>query len=214
MDVERFRGSAGDLHAMALPADGRRHVWQLESTDTAIVLGSTQSTDVVDLSAANARGVAVVRRRSGGGAVWVAPRDPLWVDVVIPRDDPLWTDDVGRAFLPIGRAWSVALEAVGIPETVVHDGPMVRPPWSDLVCFVGTGPGEVLQDNRKIVGISQRRTRDGARFQCALHRRWDPEPMCAVLREPPPLAALAGVGGEVGDLASVDLVDAFVAALA
>ena len=213
MDVERFRGTAAELHAMELPGDGRRHVWLLESTDTALVLGSTQGADVVDEAAATAAGVDIVRRRSGGGAVWVGPGDPIWVDVILPRRDPLWTDDVGRAFLPIGRAWSAALDEVGIVDTAVHDGPMVGTEWSDLVCFSGTGPGEVLRDGRKIVGISQRRTRDGARFQCAIPRHWDPEPLRAVLRDPPPAAAIAAVGSGVGDLASADLVDAFVSHL-
>ena len=37
------------------------------------------------------------------------------------------------------------------------------------------GSGEVLVDDAKLVGLSQRRTRDGARFQCVLHRRWQPD---------------------------------------
>ena len=43
--------------------------------------------------------------------------------------------------------------------------------WCPLVCFAGVGPGEVLAGGRKLVGISQRRTRAGARFQCAVHVR-------------------------------------------
>jgi len=31
------------------------------------------------------------------------------------------------------------------------------------------------------VGISQRRTRDGARFQCVVHRGWDPRPLLDLL---------------------------------
>ncbi|MDE0803135.1 MAG: hypothetical protein OSA99_07395 [Acidimicrobiales bacterium] len=214
MIVERHRGRAGELHSLALPDDGVRRVWVLEATHPAVVLGSTQSDDVVDHRAAAAAGVEVVRRRSGGGAVWVAPDDPIWVDVVIPRGDPLWTDDVGHAFRPVGRAWSEALETVGVAGTVVHQGAMIRTDWSDLVCFSGTGPGEVLHHGRKIVGISQRRSRSGARFQCAIPRRWEPQRLCAVLREPPPLADLLHVGGEVGEVTTADLVDAFVAAMA
>ncbi len=214
MIVERHRGSAGALHAMEMPVDGRRHLWVLEATNAAVVLGSTQSADVVDGVAATAAGVDVVRRRSGGGAVWVAPDEPIWIDVVIPRDDPLWTDDVGRAFLPIGRAWSAALESLGLHGTSVHDETMVRTDWSGLVCFSGTGPGEVLRDGRKIVGISQRRTRAGARFQCALPRRWDPEPLRAVLCDPPPSEALDAAGTGVGAIDADDLVAAFVDTLA
>lgn len=199
---------------MALPNDGHRRISVLEATHPAVVLGSTQSDDVIDHRAAAATGVDVVRRRSGGGAVWVAPDDPIWVDVVIPRGDRLWTDDVGHAFGPIGQAWSAALEALGVGGTVVHEGAMVRTDWSDLVCFSGTGPGEVLRGGRKIVGISQRRTRAGARFQCAIPRRWEPERLHRLLREPPPLAELLHVGGEVGEVPTADLVDAFVAAMA
>lgn len=214
MIVERHRGSADELHAMAMPEDGRRHVWVLEATNAAVVLGSTQSVDVVDAAAAAASGVDIVRRRSGGGAVWVSPGEPVWVDVVIPRADALWTDDVGRAFLPIGRAWSSALDAVGLPGTDVHDGTLVRTEWSDLVCFSGIGPGEVRRDGRKIVGISQRRTRAGARFQCALPRRWDAEPLRAVLCDAPPSEDLAVAGTGVGDVDVDDLVAAFLDALA
>jgi hypothetical protein len=47
--------------------------------------------------------------------------------------------------------------------------------------------------DRKLVGISQRRTRDGARFQCVVHRRWDPMPLLELLAmsEPERLLALA-----------------------
>ncbi|WP_436795643.1 lipoate--protein ligase family protein [Actinospongicola halichondriae] len=213
MIVEHHRGTAAALHAMEVPADGRRRLWILEATRPAVVLGSTQSLDVVDREVADAAGVDVVRRRSGGGAVWVAPGEPLWVDVVIPRLDPLWTDDVGHAFAPIGRAWSSALASIGIGDTAVHEGPLVRTEWSDLVCFSGTGPGEVLRAGRKLVGISQRRTRGHARFQCAIPRHWDPEPLRSVLRTPPPEVALATVGTGVGDVDAETLVAAFVDAL-
>lgn len=211
--VERHRGRASELHAMAMPDDDRRRVWVLEVTRPAIVLGSTQPDDVVDRHAAAAAGVDVVRRRSGGGAVWVAPDDPIWVDVLIPRDDPLWTDDVGHAFLPVGRAWADALTSAGLADCTVHDGPLAPTEWSSLVCFSGTGPGEVLRGGRKVVGISQRRTRAGARFQCAVLRRWDPSSLRSVLRDAPPAEALAPAGDGVGDLDVHTLVDGMVQAL-
>ena len=75
---------------------------------------------------------------------------------------------------------------------------MVRTEWSSLVCFAGRGPGEVFVDARKAVGISQRRTRDGARFQCAIHRRWDPATLVGLLAEPrPTVAELTGIVVEV-----------------
>ena len=193
-----------------MPDDGRRRLWILEATGPAVVLGSTQDESVVDRAAAEASGVEVARRRSGGGAVWVAPGEPIWIDVLLPRTDALWTDDVGDAFLPVGRAWSDALSAIGVAGTTVHEGPMQRTDWSDLVCFSGTGPGEVLQQGSKIVGISQRRTRAGARFQCAIPRHWDAEPLRAVLADPPPTEALSTAGAGIGDdVTTDDLVEAF-----
>ena len=50
-----------------------------------------------------------------------------------------------------------------------------------LVCFAGLGPGEVTVAGAKALGISQRRTRAGARFQCAVPRTWDASTLAAVL---------------------------------
>lgn len=211
--VEQHRGTAAELHALEMPDDGRRRLWHLVVARPAVVLGSTQASDVVDVAAAQRHGLEVARRRSGGGAVWVTPRDPVWIDVLIPRGDPLWDDDVARSFLPIGQAWSAALAAVGITGTRVHDGPLVRTDWSAAVCFAGIGPGEVLAGDVKMVGISQRRTRAGARFQCALHRVWAPEALRALLRPEPPPGALEGIAAGVGEVAVGDLVDALAAAL-
>lgn len=211
--VARHEGTAEQLHALVVPDDGIRRLWLLEPTGPAVVLGSTQRDDVVDHEACARDEIAVARRRSGGGAVWVAPGDPVWLDVLVPRGDPLWDDDVGRSFLPIGRAWQDALAAAGVTGTRVHDGPLVRTEWSDLVCFAGAGPGEVFLGDAKVVGMSQRRSRAGARFQCAIHRRWRAEPLRSLLRPQPPVGALDACGTGIGDVAVDDLVTALAAAL-
>jgi lipoate-protein ligase A len=147
-----------------LPPD--RGLWIFEVTQPALVLGSRQAdVDVADIE--------VARRRSGGGAVYVTPANTLWIDVVIPRGDDWWDDDVGRATHWLGRAWSAALG----PPAITHLGPMIRSPYSDAVCFAGLGPGEVTIDGRKAVGISQRRTRDSARFQCVAYAEWEAGPL-------------------------------------
>lgn len=213
--VERHRGRAGELHALEVPDDGVARVWVLEVTAPAVVLGSTQPDEVVDAEAADAAGVEVARRRSGGGAVWVAPGDPHWIDVVVPRSHHLWDDDVGRAFLPVGRAWQAALATLGISATRLHEGGLACGPLGGTVCFAGRGPGEVLLGDAKVVGISQRRTRAGARFQCAVPVRWDPGPLASLLRDPVEPGALDPVGAGIGPAIGIDaLVDALVAALA
>jgi lipoate-protein ligase A len=163
-EVTTWSGPAAELHGRDLPADGRRHVWILEPTRPALVLGSTQADGAVDAGALAARGIDLVRRRSGGGAVLLVPGRVLWVDVVIPRGDPRWDDDVTASFAWLGRCWREALAGVGVAGDV-HAGPPVRRRWGRVVCFAGVGSGEVVAGAHKLVGLSQRRTRDGARFQ-------------------------------------------------
>jgi lipoate-protein ligase A len=179
--VDRARGTAADFHAREVVELVERLVSVFDVDGPALVLGSTQPENHVDKAALAAAGVDLVRRRSGGGAVLLDPGDVLWVDVVVPRGDECWRDDVSRAGHWLGRVWQLALADLGVVTATVHTGALVSTPWSSLVCFAGLGPGEVSVGGRKLVGTSQRRTRSGARFQCVVHRHWDPSPLLHLL---------------------------------
>ncbi len=156
-----------------------------------MVLGSSQPDADCDHLACRREGVAVVRRRSGGGAVLLVPDEVVWLDVVVPVDHPCWQPDIGRAAWWLGEAWARALSELGVADPSIHRGRLISSPWSAQVCFAGVGPGEVLDaTGSKLVGISQRRTRQAARFQCAVHLRWRPERYEALLRARPPADAL------------------------
>lgn len=157
----------GDLHSREPPA-GRTLTW-CRATGAAVVLGSTQPESDFDGGRATEAGLAVVRRRSGGGAVLVEPGTLVWVDVGLERGDPLWHDDVSVSFLWLGEAWAGALAELGVRGAVVHRGRLRTTPWSRALCFAGLGPGEVTVDGRKLVGVSQRRQRDRAWFAAALY---------------------------------------------
>ena len=214
--VERRRGPAAALHDRDLGPEVVRRLLVSEPEHPALVLGSTQPDSDADAIALEGAGVELARRRSGGGAVLLVPGQTVWLDVEIPRVDPLWDDDVGRAFHWVGRAWVGALAELGVPATV-HLGGVRETTWSRLICFAGLGPGEVTVDGRKLVGISQRRTRAGARFQCVVHRRWDPGPLVGVLALSPEERAAARAdlveAGSGLDAAEADVVDAFSANL-
>lgn len=164
-------GSAQAFHELELPAG--RGVWSCVVESPSIILGSTQSASDVDESIAQSLGLSVVKRHSGGGAVFVHPHDSIWIDITIGRDDPLWVDDVSASMLWAGDAFASALspwvqaDVFRGPFNIGHDG--------RTVCFASTSPGEVFEDGRKLVGISQRRGRDGARLQCVLYRQWNPQ---------------------------------------
>ena len=173
--VERFSGSASELHALDPPVEARRTARVLEVHAPALVLGSTQPDAVVDLVRARRAGVSVARRRSGGGAVLLVPGAQVWFDFFVPVGDPLWDDDIARAAHWVGEAWCRALPGCGVHDLSVHGGGLEASSWSHLVCFAGRGPGEVFSSGRKVVGVSQRRTRHWTRIQTAAHLVWDPE---------------------------------------
>ncbi|PHX94480.1 MAG: hypothetical protein CK542_00560 [Acidimicrobium sp.] len=171
-----LRDSAESIHGRELPAE--RAIWRASIIDSAVVLGSKQSLDIVNQAACERDGISAVRRRSGGGVVVLNADAHLWIDFVVPRDDELWRDDVGESMWWVGELWADALakcEIADRDQLRVHRGGLERSALSDLICFGGLGPGEVTLHGQKLVGISQRRTREMARFQCVVHQRWSPD---------------------------------------
>jgi lipoate-protein ligase A len=158
-------GEPEELVAKLPDPRGRRLACICLPRSPALVLGSAQAASDADTARLDAAGVGLVRRRSGGGAVFVAPAGQVWLDVHLPADDPLLDADVGRSAWWLGERWVEALVAAGAgtpSHYEVHRGAMQTSRWSRVACFAGLGPGEVTVDGRKLVGISQRRDRRGA----------------------------------------------------
>jgi lipoate-protein ligase A len=171
-----MRGTVAELHARD-PLSGpvtRPEVWWMRPTDAGVVVGSRQSPAMFDADRCAAAGLAIVRRRSGGGAVLVDPAQMVWIDLVLPHG--VAPDDVRGAMVWAGERWSTALGGGR-----VHRGGMQSNAWSELVCFAGTGPGEVLIGNRKLVGLSQRRTRHGLRIQGLIHTSGSQQALAGLL---------------------------------
>jgi lipoate-protein ligase A len=148
-----------------------------------LVLGSTQPPELVTPQALRARSVELVRRRGGGGAVYLEPGNHLWLDAWIPRDDPLWSPDVSVAAEWVGRWWVEALAGVvvGPAGFSIHSGRAVPGRLGELVCFAGRGPGEVFEGGRKVVGLSQWRSREGALFSSCAYASWEAGPLLDLL---------------------------------
>ncbi len=201
--MTRTSGPAGPVHHRAVPDPVRPEVWIHAVDRPALVLGSAQSLALVHQDRAEADGVEVVRRRSGGGLVALVPGNDLWVDLVLPRTSALWCDDVGRAFTWLGRTWAGVLAdrlGPGAGPVVVHPGPLLRRRAGAVLCFAGLGPGEVTVAGRKVVGLSLRRWRTGCRFQCAMTWRWEPDRVGRYLDPGALGAALAADGLDLASL--------------
>ena len=185
--IETHSGSAADFHHRALPHPLEPTVWWFTVQQSALILGSAQPLDHIDLGACEQAGIEVVRRRSGGGAVLVEPHDIVWVDVILPIGHAQWSNDVGAAGGWLAEVWIQAFKKLGVTGLHAHLGPLITNQWSRQVCFAGLGGGEVVNSQgQKLVGVSQRRTRDGARFQCGVYRQWRPERLSSLFNPPAP----------------------------
>ena len=199
-----WTGTAADFHAMELPYE--RALWWCNVETPTVILGSTQSLDDVNQKSADESGVLVSRRRSGGGAVFVHPSDSVWIDITISRDDPLWKDDVAQSMLWLGELFVEAL------SPWVH-AEVFRDTFSNgidgrVVCFASSSPGEVFIGANKLVGISQRRGRDGARFQCVLYRHWRPGEWSQILASSDVRSRVAEIAVSTLDIPAQTIVNA------
>lgn len=136
-------------------------------------------------------GIALLMRFSGGGGV-LLNADVLSLDVLLPAGHPLLDGDLGAVFARVGGAWARALGGLGVPRVTVWDGPSTarrrgtdRERLLAAVCYATLGRGEVLAGGRKLVGLAQRRRRQGALVQCGLLRRWRPAQLLHALGADP-----------------------------
>jgi lipoate-protein ligase A len=165
----------------------------------ALVLGRGQRPEDVRTD------LPVLRRHTGGGAV-LFDADLLSLDLVLPAGHALLRDDLGAVFLAVGAAWAAALAGLGVGGLSVHRGPAAGrlgggDPLRAAICYAAPGRGEVLHDGRKLVGLAQRRRRNGALVQCGLLWRWRPAPLLAAFGADPADPAIHGAAVGLRDLA-------------
>lgn len=187
--ISTTRGSAEGFHNTPMQADPHHSARICLIDAPSIVLGSTQSKNLIDLEAAAAEGIEVCKRRSGGGIVLLIPRQHIWVDIEVPRGSPLWVDDVGKAFHWLGHLWAGVLRSSirpGGPRITVCTEPSRE---RHDICFAGKGHGEVFIESHKVVGLSQKRTRTATRFQCLCLAAWDTDMHLKLLNSDAPRAA-------------------------
>jgi lipoate-protein ligase A len=199
-----WTGTAADFHAMELPNE--RALWWCNVETPTLILGSTQSVDDVNQKIADESGVLVSRRRSGGGAVFVHPSDSVWLDITISRNDPLWKGDVSQSMLWLGELFVEALSP-WVRANVYRDS-FSAGVDGRIVCFASTSPGEVFVGANKLLGISQRRGREGARFQCVLYRHWRPGDWSHVLASSDARSRVADIAVATLDIPALTLVNA------
>lgn len=120
-------------------------------------LGYGQALDeAVSVEAARRLGVGVVRRPTGGSAIYHdGPQRELTYTVVATNADLGVTTDLLQAYRWIARALARGLRALGVPVEIVAvpRGRGAAPAF----CFARTGRYEIELDGKKLVGSAQRR---------------------------------------------------------
>jgi len=101
------------------------------------------------------RGAPVVRRPTGGRAVWHEH------EVTYAVTAPIATfGSLRKAYREIHTRLAAALRSLGIDAVLAEDRPAVRPSDRTASCFAMSVGGEILANHRKLVGSAQVRRRD------------------------------------------------------
>lgn len=136
----------------------------MNPTAKAVVMGSAQKPSQFDQVTLRADGIQLAERRTGGGAVYIDPASMIWVDLWIPSSMELSKLAPRRLFSLVGQWWQRALANTGLPIQMSPE-PGAPNELSRLACWAGAGWGELWLGDFKVLGLSQRRTRMGARVQ-------------------------------------------------
>ena len=133
------------------PATVRFYGWN----PPAVSLGRNQPAADIDREACRRAGVDVVRRPTGGRAVF--HKDEFTYSVAAREDDPVIGGTVLDTYRMIALALLAGLKELGVPAQLVRSetrGGSIRDSAS---CFAAAGRYEITVDGRKIVGSAQRR---------------------------------------------------------
>jgi len=132
----------------------RTYTWQPHT----VSLGRLQKgSGGIDRQRLSAQGFGLVRRPTGGRAVWHGRE--LTYSVTAGSRHPLYSDGIEKSLGAVASVLVTALKAIGVPA-VMNRAERSGDGFGRGPCFVSHGRFEVMtQDGRKLVGSAQARTR-------------------------------------------------------
>lgn len=148
-----MRGAENMARDEALLAEGAPTVRLYGWRPATVSLGRAQTEAEVDLDAARAWGMDVVRRATGGGAI-LHNETELTYAIVVPLDHPGMPRDISGSFAYLSRGVVDALRALGLPAEIETVPDSTR----DALCYVRKQGTNVVVRGRKISGGAQRRS--------------------------------------------------------
>lgn len=163
-------GSVNDLHSYTCDKSQLLAILNRPTSDS-IVLGSSQSMTLLDSEKIKKTQIEICKRKTGGGLVYIDKVHDIWIDIYIPTTSSLYEINISKSFNWLGNTWIETLTELNRqlePNLQIVKTKSKTDELSSLVCFAGLNHGEVLYCDRKVVGISQRRNKELAKFQCQL----------------------------------------------
>jgi len=148
-------------------------------------LGCFQKASDLDLVYCREQGIPVVRRQSGGRAILHG--DELTYSFSVRTDREPFSKGLLESYRSISNAFSLAFRKIGVHVESKKQKERGRVLTKSPLCFQSSSYGEILINNRKIVGSAQKRWEDGLLQQGTIPYAYDKEKMRRVfgMREPP-----------------------------
>ena len=122
-------------------------------------LGCFQKSADLDLSYCRKNSIPLVRRPTGGRAILHG--DELTYSFSVRTDWEPFTKGLRESYGSISAAFRLAFEKIGVNAQWKDQREKGRILVRSPLCFQSSSYGEIVVDNRKIVGSAQRRWKDG-----------------------------------------------------
>ena len=128
-----------------------------------ISLGYHQKIDEIDRTECEKRGYELVRRETGGRAVFHS--EELTYSMIIPKNSRFYSDSILEVYNKISTVLVKALIASGVKNAALEKGkaPDFKELYKDKlssICFSSTSTYEVVIGGKKLVGSAQKRLKD------------------------------------------------------
>ncbi len=152
----------------------------------ALTLGRGQPVTDADLTALEVDGVTLLRRATGGTAVY-HDKTELTYTAAVQSHEVRFKGGIAESYRSIGAALVHALEQLGLSQASATPHAENRQSRSkrDPVCFLLPSDYEITVGGRKLVGSAQMRIRDGILQHGSLYLRGDIANICPYLSAHP-----------------------------
>jgi lipoate---protein ligase len=183
-DQQQHIDKSEDLFANIQSGERAILYWSI-ARPAGIVLGFSQTRDILNTDPLSKLTCPVYHRRAGGTAVLVGP-SLLSLDVILPAGHPLILPDIVESYRWFGEVWQEALLRLGVSSRTVspeeaHAQRALRKEAQtrdyellmNRACYGSLSSYEVVVGRRKVVGFDMIRRRAGSLLQAGVLLSWD-----------------------------------------